>query len=306
MSSAVRRMLALSRENSEEPDTDAKESHRVWKETQHQDDPRPCGPVAVSSGQTPVKASPTAVPEGGPLSPSIAPEVARALAAIQEKDQSPDSLRFDAQRVQALPHGNSISGRSTMEDVIAIESVLQKSLSRLDELEGSKVRYEKWKNDAIKHGLRMVEEERTRGQVEREILLRRISFLTEELEETKSSLDAKKRDYEELMEAAQEISATASHADMCERDLDANSEFSYGPSMMASPEPAPKHWINHSPMKSPVTGSSKGRGSAVLASPSAHPAPGFDRSELAKSRQNEVSGLFRRADLPLSGSWLLV
>ncbi len=52
-------------------------------------------------------------------------------------------------------------------------------------------RYEKWKQEAVAHGMSMVEEERKRSDREHAVLLKRISFLSEELDEANRQLHDK-------------------------------------------------------------------------------------------------------------------
>mmetsp|Transcript_11755 Transcript_11755/g.40594 ORF Transcript_11755/g.40594 Transcript_11755/m.40594 type:complete len:229 (-) Transcript_11755:359-1045(-) len=90
------------------------------------------------------------------------------------------------------------------DNVKELERILRMNIDRLNHIEED--RNVKWKDEAIKHGLKMVDEERKRGDAERMILLKRIEFLSEELEESKNQLVAKTKECDELFEVAQELS----------------------------------------------------------------------------------------------------
>eukprot|EP00292_Cryptomonas_paramecium_P020938 CAMPEP_0113710140 /NCGR_PEP_ID=MMETSP0038_2-20120614/29981_1 /TAXON_ID=2898 /ORGANISM="Cryptomonas paramecium" /LENGTH=176 /DNA_ID=CAMNT_0000636143 /DNA_START=83 /DNA_END=609 /DNA_ORIENTATION=+ /assembly_acc=CAM_ASM_000170 len=99
-------------------------------------------------------------------------------------------------------HGTR-SKQETEVDVAQLNSLLTK-LSTLESEKND--RYERWKQEAVEHGMKMVELERKRSDEEHAILLRRIAFLSEELEETKKLLQVKTRECEEIADIAEHLS----------------------------------------------------------------------------------------------------
>jgi len=65
----------------------------------------------------------------------------------------------------------------------------------------------------VSAGMVLVEEERKRGEEQCAVLVKRIQFLSEELEEARTLLEQERESYAELLEAAKELADERKHAD---------------------------------------------------------------------------------------------
>jgi hypothetical protein len=122
--------------------------------------------------------------------------------ADSEEGASPSQERraFTEPRAERATHRRGADGAS-------LEDMLQKSLDRLAALESERAtRFRQCREEAMKHGMKMVEEEQRRRDMEHTVMMRRIQLLSDELQETKHALAQKEEECDELLEAAQELS----------------------------------------------------------------------------------------------------
>eukprot|EP00286_Rhodomonas_abbreviata_P007710 CAMPEP_0181327170 /NCGR_PEP_ID=MMETSP1101-20121128/21940_1 /TAXON_ID=46948 /ORGANISM="Rhodomonas abbreviata, Strain Caron Lab Isolate" /LENGTH=279 /DNA_ID=CAMNT_0023435775 /DNA_START=341 /DNA_END=1181 /DNA_ORIENTATION=- len=130
-----------------------------------------------------------------------------------DKESEAFHARIAASRQAIRPSRTStdVAGEASSGEGVAnvreLEHALRSSLARLENLEDTRhCRLDKLKNEAIEEGLKIVEYERKRSEGQTEVLMKRIQFLSEELDDAKKHLSSQRQDYEELLEAAKELS----------------------------------------------------------------------------------------------------
>jgi len=144
----------------------------------------------------------------------IKPKHARDLGReAGDKESEAFHARIAASRQAIRPSRTStdVAGEASSGEGVAnvreLEHALRSSLARLENLEDTRhCRLDKLKNEAIEEGLKIVEYERKRSEGQTEVLMKRIQFLSEELDDAKKHLSSQRQDYEELLEAAKELS----------------------------------------------------------------------------------------------------
>ena len=163
--------------------------------------------------------SPRKVGDGAMLSPAINRRHGFMELSTAKTSPKSGSTRTAKETPMQQPSAQAAGKRDETFDVAQLNALLQSSISKLSSMENEKNdRYERWKQEvlffckiqhefdpsynvdpflfqAVEHGMKMVEMERKRSDEEHAVLLKRIAFLTEELEETKRQLRQKVRKY---------------------------------------------------------------------------------------------------------------
>jgi len=125
-----------------------------------------------------------------------------------DDDEEEEDVSYQEDKHQRRADERRDSEVRAEENVRELEDALRTCISRLNRLEGGtndRNRDEWRKQEAMLAGLTLVEEERKRGEDQCSVLLKRIQFLSEELDEARSQLDTQRENYAELLEAAKEL-----------------------------------------------------------------------------------------------------